>query len=126
MDQKLEYEEAGRVHRYFLNWRHAAFAGYFAVLYGVATLIEKVWEKPEALAAVLLLSGLIGPALFLIDVRTRQLYHAAVQAGRAAERGEQQRFSKAWTSHRSGCLAISRDRTASRFGLSTGLSPCCF
>jgi hypothetical protein len=60
MDEKTAYEEAGRVHRYFLNWRHAAFAGYFVILYAVASLCIKVWENPGAVAAILLLASPIG------------------------------------------------------------------
>lgn len=88
IERKAAYEEAGRAHRYLLSWRHAAFAGYFAILYGVISLIDKLTSTPTLLALVLVVTSFVGVGLFFIDVRTRELYNRAVQAGRAIELGE--------------------------------------
>src|SRR3954468_24765432 len=89
IDAKVEYEESGRVHRYFLNWRHAAFAGYFAILYGFASTAEKIWkEAPGVLPWLLLGAGFVGIGFLFIDLRTRELYYAAIEAGKAIESGE--------------------------------------
>lgn len=88
MDQQVAYEEAGRVHRYMLGWRHAAFAGYFVILYGIASLVEKFEEQPNVVTILLFAASCAGIVLFFIDVRTRELYNAAVQAGNAIECGE--------------------------------------
>jgi hypothetical protein len=83
MDEKVAYEEAGRVHRYFLNWRHAGIAGYFVVLYAVASLCIKLWDQhPLAVVSVLLLASPIGVALVTMDRRNRQLYYAASEAAK--------------------------------------------
>jgi hypothetical protein len=88
-DKETAYEEAGRAHRYFLNWRHAAFAGYFVVLYAVANVVIQLWEKsPIAAGVVLILAAPIGLAMHQIDKRVRELYYAAIQAAKAIEAGE--------------------------------------
>ena len=88
MDDKVVFEEAGRAHRYFLNWRHAIVAGYFAILYAVVSLSIQLKDDPKFLGVLLICSSPIGVALWIADWRNRQLYYAAVQAARAIEAGE--------------------------------------
>src|SRR5688572_21900951 len=86
--QKAKYEEAGRYHRYILNWRYGAFAGYFAILYGIASLSFELWdEHPERAALIWILASPIGVALFAADRRTRRLYGAAQDAAKSIAAG---------------------------------------
>ena len=43
------YEEIGKTYRYFLNWRHALFAGYLVSLYalsnGFAWLVDNEYNE---------------------------------------------------------------------------------
>jgi hypothetical protein len=76
------YEEVGHAYRYFLSWRHAAFAGYVLVLYGVGSLFISATKDAPSLAWVIpLAASPIGFFLWWIDRRTRDLYHAARRAG---------------------------------------------
>lgn len=81
MDEK-KYEEVGHAYRYFLGWRHAAFGGYVLVLYGVVSLFISATKDASSLAWVIpLTASPIGFFLRWIDLRTRDLYHAAQRAG---------------------------------------------
>ena len=91
MDEK-KYEEIGTVYRFFLGWRHAAFAGDLVVLYGVAFLTLSTYKDSPSFAWVIpALAVPVGILLWIIDVRTRALYHAAINAGKELE-GEQGGF----------------------------------
>src|SRR3990170_1739505 len=85
MDEK-KYEEVGHAYRFFLGFRHAAFAGNLVVLYGVVSLwMSAPKEAPWAVWAIPLAASPIGVLLWWIDVRTRDLYHAAMRAGKSLE-----------------------------------------
>src|SRR3954469_18628153 len=120
IEAKVEYEESGRVHRYFLNWRHAAFAGYFAILYGFASTAEKIWkEAPGVLPWLLLGAGFVGIGFLFIDLRTRELYYAAIEAGKAIESGEKGTLYARLQVKPVGGQMNGRGRTAQRYGRST-------
>ena len=85
MDDK-RYEEIGTIYRFFLGWRHAAFAGDLVVIYGVLSLTFSIYKDIPSIAWIVpLLSCPIGILLWIIDVRTRELYHAAIRAGKDLE-----------------------------------------
>ena len=85
MNEK-KYEEIGTTYRYFLSWRHAAFAGDLVIIYGILSLTFSVYKDRPSLAWIVPLSGSpIGILLWIIDVRTRELYHASIRAGTALE-----------------------------------------
>ena len=83
------YKEVGSNYRFFLGWRHASFAGYLIVLYGVITLCVSTYKsEPKWAFLIPLLASPIGILLWMIDVRTRTLYHAAIRAGKELESNE--------------------------------------
>ena len=93
MKEKL-YEEVGQSYRFFLRWRHAAFAGQCIVLFAVGSLCGTFLEKAKEIAwAVPLVASPIGFLLWIIDVRTRDLYHATITAGKSLEDGEKGFFT---------------------------------
>ena len=85
MEEK-KYEEIGLNYRFFLGWRHAAFAGILVVIYGVISLTITVHKEYPIIAWLIPLGASpIGFLLCMIDHRTRDLYHAAIQAGKDLE-----------------------------------------
>jgi len=85
MDDK-RYEEIGTTYRFFLGWRHAAFAGDLVIIYGVLSLTFSIYKDTPSIAWIVpMLSWPVGLLLWIIDVRTRELYHAAIRAGKALE-----------------------------------------
>lgn len=94
MNERL-YEEVGSTYRFFLGWRHAAFGGNLVVIYGAASLTFTALEKAPTVAWVVpALAAPIGILLWIIDVRTRKLYHAVMRAGKELEREEKALFSQ--------------------------------
>jgi hypothetical protein len=87
MDEKTAFEEAGRINRYFLNWRHAAFIGYIVFLFAVVLLLRHIWESTPAVISILLLSAPLGIVLAFIDLHNRDLSYAAVEAAKGIEGG---------------------------------------
>lgn len=80
------HSEVGRAYRFFLGWRHASFAGNVVVVGGVLSLTISAFEKAREIAwMVPLLATPIGVVLWIIDVRTRALYHASIRAGEDLE-----------------------------------------
>jgi hypothetical protein len=85
MEEK-KYEEIGTNYRFFLSWRHAAFAGDLVIIYGVLSLTFSIYKDTPALAWIVpILGSPIGFLLWIIDVRTRELYHSAIKAGKSIE-----------------------------------------
>jgi hypothetical protein len=84
----VTYEEIGRVHRYFLNWRNALFAGHITVIYahviGYSWLINQ--QDTSILQILLLSSGFFMTMIFWgLEFRNRGLYRACLYAGKAWE-----------------------------------------
>ena len=89
IEPNVTYEEIGRVHRYFLNWRNALFAGHITVIYahviGYSWLIDH--ENTWMYELLLLLSGLFMTLIFWgLELRTRELYRACLEAGKSWEK----------------------------------------
>ena len=85
MDEK-SYKEVGEIYRFFLSWRHAAFAGDLVIMYGVLSLTFSTYKEMPFIACIIPLIGSpVGILLWMIDKRTRNLYHAAIDAGKALE-----------------------------------------
>mgnify|MGYP001605055347 CR=1 FL=1 len=80
------YKEVGANYRFFLGWRHALVAGYLIVLGAALSLCisafkdarEIVWLIPIGICP-------IGVIFWAIEVRTRDLYHTAINAGKDLE-----------------------------------------
>jgi len=87
VDDKTKYEEAGRFHRYILNWRQAALAGFLVAMFAVGNLLISLTKDCQYLVAAIIafLSALLGFGFFVIDRRNRQIYNGAAQAARALE-----------------------------------------
>lgn len=85
IDQKI-YEEVGANYRFFLGWRHAAFAGYL-IMVGAAVALSVSTFKDSPLLAFLFPLGAcpVGILLWVIDVRNRKLYSMVQRAGVALE-----------------------------------------
>jgi hypothetical protein len=85
MDDK-RYEEIGTNYRFFLGWRHASFAGDLVIIYGVLSLTLSIYKDMPSIAWIIPAIGCpVGVLLWIIDVRTRELYHAAIRAGKDLE-----------------------------------------
>jgi len=81
-----KYEEIGQNYRFFLGWRHAAFAGALVILYAVLSLTFSIFNESPLIAWIIpALASPVGILLWIIDVRTRELYHAAIKAGKKLE-----------------------------------------
>lgn len=80
------YEEVGANYRFFLAWRHASFAGMLVVLFATAQLTLSTFKDQPRLAWLIpMLASPLGLLLWIIDIRTRALYHAAIRAGKRLE-----------------------------------------
>lgn len=85
----VTYEEIGRAHRYFLNWRNALFAGHITVIYahviGYSWLIHQ--KDTRTYQLILLISAFLMTLIFWgLEIRTRSLYRACLDAGEAWEK----------------------------------------
>jgi hypothetical protein len=93
MKEKL-YEEVGAVYRFFLGWRHATLGGIVVIVGGALSLTASIYkDSPELSFLVPLFASPFGIILWMIDVRTRSLYHAAIQAGKNLEGSDNGFFS---------------------------------
>jgi hypothetical protein len=82
------YKEVSATYRFFLGWRHAAIVGIVVIMGGVISLLSSVSKESPGLAFLVpLFASPLGVIFWAIDVRTRDLYHAAMRAGKALERG---------------------------------------
>jgi len=86
------YAEIGINYRYFLNWRHALFAGYLLILYALAnsyfSLLEK--NRPDLFWVVFLGGFLVSLCCWGLEYRIRDLYQACTNAGCELEKAFQQ------------------------------------
>ncbi len=81
MEEKA-YEEVGANYRFFLRWRHAAVVGDLIILWAVLTLCISAYEDARQLMWVIpLCASPVGIILWIIDFRTRKIYHTAIRAG---------------------------------------------
>jgi hypothetical protein len=75
------YEEIGRTYRYYLNWRHASFAGYLIIMY--ALFLEHK-DDPNSFD-LYAISIIITIVFWMIEKRIRDLYQACTKAGKELE-----------------------------------------
>ena len=88
MKEKI-YEEIGNNYRFFLRWRHAAFAGNLIVLGATLSFSVSAFKDAKELMWIIpLLASPVGLLLWIIDVRNRSLYHVANRAGKEIEDSE--------------------------------------
>jgi len=88
MKEKI-YEEVGNNYRFFLKWRHAAFAGNLIVLGAILSFSVSAFKDAKELMWVIpLVASPVGFLLWIIDKRNRSLYHAANRAGKEIEEKE--------------------------------------
>ena len=115
MDDRIAFEEAGRLGRYFLNWRHAALVGYLAFLFAVVLLVRHLWDNSAAVLAILVLAIPIGLMLALADLRSRRLSLAAIDAAKRIESGHKAHVYSSLA--RSSASRASDSSGAERWGL---------
>ncbi len=85
LSDKDVYEEIGKTYRYFLNWRHAAFAGYILILYTLLSQYfggEEITIQHFALWGVIVLTGIF----WMVEYRIRDLYKACTSKGAMIEK----------------------------------------
>jgi len=80
------YEEIGRNYRFFLAWRHAAFAAGLVIIWGTCSLVTSAYEKQMGIAWMIPISASLPIfCLWVADKRTRQIYRSLLEAGKALE-----------------------------------------
>ena len=85
MKEKI-YEEIGNNYRFFLCWRHAAFAGNLIVLGAILSFsVSAFKDAKELMWFIPLIASPVGFLLWVIDVRNRSLYHTANRVGKELE-----------------------------------------
>lgn len=85
MKEKI-YEEIGNNYRFFLRWRHAAFAGNLIMLGAILSFsVSAFKDAKELMWLIPLIASPVGFLLWIIDVRNRSLYHTANRAGKELE-----------------------------------------
>jgi len=76
------YEEVGANYRFFLGWRHAAFAGYLIVVgTAVSFTMSTLKDSPNLAFIIPIGASPIGCLLWFIDKRNRSIYAAISKAG---------------------------------------------
>jgi hypothetical protein len=86
LSHKDIYEEIGRNYRYFLNWRHALFAGYLLILYIASTFYTESSDNLFFQRLCLGVTILISLVFWVIEIRIRDLYRACTEAGESLEK----------------------------------------
>jgi hypothetical protein len=85
MKEKI-YAELCNNYRYFLNWRHAAFAGNLAAIGGTLFMVFSVGKNiPDIAFLIPLFASPIGIVLWLLDIKIRRIYRSIYEAGRELE-----------------------------------------
>jgi len=76
------YEEVGANYRFFLRWRHAAVIGDLIVLWATLSLCITAFKDARQLMWIIAFcASPFGILLWIVDVRTRDMYHTAIRAG---------------------------------------------
>jgi hypothetical protein len=81
------YREIGTNYRFFLNWRHALFAGYLLILYTLANAYAWLYVNDQAqlYPALFIIGFLITLCFWGIEFRIRSLYRSCTEAGHGIE-----------------------------------------
>jgi hypothetical protein len=86
LDRKDRYAEIGDMFRHYLDWRAKLFAGYFAILAGLALAFVWTTANVPSRSWLVTLSGVVvSGAFILLDLRNRENYYACLAAGAALE-----------------------------------------
>jgi hypothetical protein len=81
------YAENGSNYRFFLNWRHALFAGYLLILFTLANIYFTNNQFEETNRPYLYVVVLVSSLIFWgLERRIRNLYHACMNTGHALEK----------------------------------------
>ena len=81
------YEELGANYRFFLRWRHAALAGTVIAFGAILSFTFSLYtDVPEIAWCIPAAGSPLGILMWIIDVRNRSLYHAAIDSGEEIER----------------------------------------
>lgn len=72
--QKIVYEKASELHRYYLSWRQFLFAGFIAV---IGLIVFKCCDinSPLIISILLFLASITSFIFYLLDDRNSTLYH---------------------------------------------------
>jgi hypothetical protein len=93
MKEKI-YEELCNNYRYFLTWRHAAFAGHVLAIGGtIALCITAIKDDSNIAYLIPLFASPIGIILWLFDLKIRKIYRAIYAYGEKLEVGFDGYFS---------------------------------
>ncbi len=92
MAPKDFYTSIGENYRFFLNWRHALLAGYFASLFALFNAYTWMIENDTAKQVVILyVCGILISIFFWgFEYRIRDLYRACIAAGKEIEEQAEQ------------------------------------
>src|SRR5262245_36832786 len=86
LDEKDLYEELGRNYRYFLDWRAKLFAGYFAVILGLAVAFAWLVVRSIRLSSLAPFSLFGASVLFwCLDLRNRKQARDCIQSAAQLE-----------------------------------------
>ena len=72
--QKIVYEKASELHRYYLSWRQFLFAGFIAAI-GLIVFNCCDLNSPLIISILLFLASIISFIFYLLDGRNSTLYH---------------------------------------------------
>jgi len=87
LNGKELYIENGRNYRFFLNWRHALFAGYLGILFLLGKAYSWIVENQYQMLWVIYLFGLIITlCIWGLDRRNRELYRSCLRIGKNLEK----------------------------------------
>jgi len=85
MKEKL-YEEIAANYRFFLNWRHASFAGHMVILGAVVSFSIGAYKDAKPLLWLIPLAGApFGVFFCIVDTRIQKIFQCAIEAGRKLE-----------------------------------------
>ncbi len=80
------YEQIGTNYRFFLNWRHASFAGYMVLMGATAALSIDAYNDAKPFCWLVPLAGApFGVFFAIVDTRIQAVFQCAIEAGRKME-----------------------------------------
>jgi hypothetical protein len=88
LDRSDVYEEAGRLLRYYLDWRARILAGYFATLAALAFAFGWLIDHghPNTASWVPFVASAVTLVFLLLDRRNRELYRASMDSAAELEK----------------------------------------
>ena len=73
--QKIVYEKASELHRYYLSWRQFLFAGFIAVIGLIIFKCCDMVSDKLIIAILLFISAIVSIVFYYLDKRNSRLYH---------------------------------------------------